>query len=358
MNPFHGLRLADPLWLLALVAIAAAIVYARRRGRGTLLYSSATLLSGAPVTAAQRAARLLPAARFGALGLVAVALARPQHGIEEYRVRTEGIAIVMAIDRSGSMRALDFEIGGERVNRLEVVKKVFSGFVEGEGKLGGRPDDTIGLVSFGGFAEDRCPLTLDHGALIQTLEGVKIPERLVDSRGRGVDDALYEESMETAIGDAIALAAARLKDSPAKSKVIVLLSDGKQTAGILDPVEAAKAAKELGIRIHTIGVGSDGPVPYPVEDRFGNVQLKVVRMEMDEQALKDVASATGGRYWNAQDTEALAQVYADIDRLEKTAVEGAIYTDYQELYRWLVLPAIGLQLLEAGLAATRLRTLP
>src|SRR6185369_11479797 len=166
----HGWRLADPLWLgVLLVAAAALALAARRRGRATLLYSSVALLRGAPVTLAQRARRLLPWLRFAALALVTVGLARPQQGMEEFRVRTEGIAIVMAIDQSGSMQALDFQVDGKRRNRLEVVKRVFREFVEGKGALQGRPDDKIGLVSFGGFASDRCPLTLDHGALLQVL---------------------------------------------------------------------------------------------------------------------------------------------------------------------------------------------
>jgi Ca-activated chloride channel family protein len=353
-----GLRLADPLWLLALIAAAAVVLHARRRGRGAVLYSSVSLLRGASATLAQRAARMLPALRSAALGLVVLGLARPQRGLEEYRVRSEGIAIVMALDRSGSMQALDFELEGRRANWLEVVKQVFREFVEGRGGLRGRPDDLIGLVSFGGFPEDRCPLTLDHGALLQTLEQVSIPEPLVDADGRIVDEQLWQESLETAIGDAIALSVERLKNAPAKSKVLILLSDGEQTAGLLDPIEAAKAAKELGVRIHAIGVGSDGLAPFPVKDRAGNVYLRPREVRLDEATLRKVAETTGGRYWNARDTEALEQVYAEIDALEKTEIEGALYTDYQDLYRGAVLTALGLLAVELLLASTRLRTLP
>jgi Ca-activated chloride channel family protein len=352
------LRLASPLWLLALVAVVGAIWYAKRRGRGTVSYSSLAPLEGAPVTLAQRVARLLPVVRFAALALVVVALARPQRGLEEFRIRTEGIAIVMAIDRSGSMQALDFELDGRRANRLAVVKRVFRDFVEGSGELGGRPDDLIGLVSFGGFAEDRCPLTLDHGALLQALDAVVIPQPIVDADGRLVDEKLYQESLATAIGDALGLSVERLKDAKAKSRVVILLSDGDNTAGVLDPLDAARAAKELGVRVHTIGVGSNGRVPFPARDAFGNDFLVQREVTMDEATLKEIASLTGGRYWNARDTDALAQVYAEIDSLERTEIEGALYTDYQELYRLLVLPALGLLLLEATLAATRLRTLP
>jgi Ca-activated chloride channel family protein len=355
----HGWRLADPLWLgVLLVAAAALALAARRRGRATLLYSSVALLRGAPVTLAQRARRLLPWLRFAALALVTVGLARPQQGMEEFRVRTEGIAIVMAIDQSGSMQALDFQVDGKRRNRLEVVKRVFREFVEGKGALQGRPDDKIGLVSFGGFASDRCPLTLDHGALLQVLDSVNFPERLFDGSGRPVNDALFQEEMQTAIGDALALACDRLKDAPDKSKVLILLSDGANDAGEIDPVEAAKAAKELGIRIHTIGVGSNDPVPFPEPDVFGNVRLVPRLVRMDEELMTKIAETTGGRFFKASDTESLERVYQDIDRLEKTKSEGVLYTDYRELYRWVLFPALGLLVLELLLSATRLRTLP
>ena len=354
----HGWRLADPLWLgVLLVAAAALALAARRRRRATLLYSSVALLRGAPVTLAQRARRLLPWLRFAALAFVTVGLARPQQGMEEFRVRTEGISILMTLDQSGSMQALDFQVDGKRRNRLEVVKRVFREFVEGKGALQGRPDDKIGLVSFGGFASDRCPLTLDHGALLQVLDSVNFPERLFDASGRPVNDALFQEEMQTAIGDALALACDRLKDAPDKSKVLILLSDGANDAGEIDPVEAAKAAKELGIRIHTIGVGSNEPVPFPVPDAFGNVRLVPRLVRMDEELMTKVAETTGGRFFKASDTESLERVYQDIDRLEKTKSEGVLYTDYRELYRQALFPALALLVLEAALAATRLRSL-
>jgi len=355
----HGWRLADPLWLGALL-VAAAVLWAaaHHRRRATLLYSSVALLRGAPVTLAQRARRLLPWLRFAALALVTLGLARPQQGMEEFRVRTEGIAIVMAIDQSGSMRALDFQVDGERRNRLEVVKRVFREFVEGKGELEGRPDDKIGLVAFGGFASDRCPLTLDHGALLRVLDDVKIPEPIYDANGQPVDVALFQEESSTAIGDGLALACDRLKDAPDKSKVVILLSDGKNETGVVDPREAAKAAQALGIRIHTIGVGSNGPVPFPERDRFGNVRLVAQVVPMDEELMKEIAATTGGQYFRATDTAALERVYQDIDRLEKTKSEGVLYTDYREHYRYVLFPALGLLVLELLLAATRLRTLP
>src|SRR5690606_12672744 len=187
----------------------------------------------------------------------------------EFRIRTEGIAIEMCIDRSGSMQAVDFQIHGRSVNRLEAVKHVFRDFVGGDGELPGRPDDLIGLIAFGGFAEALCPQTLDHGALLQILDGVDFPKPIRDREGRVINEQLLEEELQTALGDAVALAVDRLKDVPAKSRVIILLSDGENTAGIIEPADAAKAAREFGIRIYSIGVGSTGMAPFPGRDLFG-----------------------------------------------------------------------------------------
>lgn len=350
-----GLRFGAPEWLLALLLLPALGAWLHRRGRGALLLASASLFTGAPVTLAQRAAAWLERGEWLALALLILALARPQRGLEEHRLRADGIAIVMAIDRSDSMRALDFELDGKRQDRLTVVKRVFRDFVAGSDGLGGRVDDQIGLVSFGGWPEERCPLTLDHGALLQALDAVAIPEPLTDARGRPVADELHAESVSTAIGDALALAVERAQAAPAKSKVVLLLSDGENTAGLLDPLEAARAAAELGVRVHTIGVGTTGRVPFPQRDRFGQVGLVGVDVRLDEATLRGIAEATGGRYWNAQDKDALTRVYEEIDALEKTAVEGGAYVEWRELYRHLLLPAGALLLLSLALGATRLR---
>jgi Ca-activated chloride channel homolog len=352
-------RLQNPLWLgLALVVLAVAWWTDRRRPRPALLYSSVELLRGLPVTWAMRIKRLLPWLRTAGLLLVVVALARPQRGLQEFRVRTEGIAIQMCLDRSGSMQALDFALDGERVDRLTAVKRVFRDFVSGQGSLPGRPDDLIGLIAFGGYAEAKAPLTLDHGALLQVLETVRIPRPITDTRGRVVNQQLLEEEMATAIGDALLMAVDRLKDVPAKSKVIILLSDGEQTAGIAEPQQGAEAAKAFGIKIYSIGVGSTGSVPFPAVDGFGRSVLVRQQVRLDEATLKMLAETTGGKYFNAQDTKTLVEVYAEIDRLEKTATEGRLYTEYRELYPWFLLPGLGLVLLSVVLSATRFRTLP
>ncbi|MBI3270215.1 MAG: VWA domain-containing protein [Planctomycetes bacterium] len=359
-----GLRLHDPLWLVLLVPLFAATVFAVRRQRRTaVLYSSVQLLKSLPCTFALRVKRRLPWVRFAGLALAVAALARPQHGREEFRVRTEGIAIQMCIDRSGSMQALDFELDGKRANRLAVVKKAFRDFVAGSsralgGGLPGRPDDLIGLIPFGGFAESACPLTLDHGALLQVLDTVKIPEPVEDARGRVLNRELLEEEMATAIGDAVALGVERLKDVSSKTKVIILLSDGESNAGIASPEEGAAAAKAFGIKIYSIGVGTTGRVPFPAVDPFGRQVLVSRPVRIDEKTLSMLAEKTGGRYWNASDTATLEKVYAEIDKLEKTQTEGRLYTEYRELYAHALLPGLALILLELVLSATRFRSLP
>jgi len=290
--------------------------------------------------------------------LVVLALARPQRGLQEFRVRTEGIAVQMCLDRSGSMQAMDFQLDGKRTNRLTAVKKVFRDFVVGGSNLVGRPDDLIGLVAFGGFAEAKAPLTLDHGALLQVLDSVEIPKPVTDSRGRVLNQQLYQEEMATAIGDAVVTAVERLKDVTAKSKVIILLSDGEQTAGIADPQQAADVARTHGVKIYSIGVGSTGPAPFPAVDRFGREVLVRQDVRLDAETLTAIAESTGGKYFHAENTKALEDVYAEIDRLEKTLTEGRLYTEYRELYSWFLLPGITLVFGECLLSATRFRSLP
>ena len=356
MNSF---RFQDPIWLLLLIPVVGFGLLAMRRGRrSAVLYSNVELLKGLPVTFAQRSKRLLPWLKIGGMTLIVLALARPQSGREEFRVRTEGIAIEMCIDRSGSMRALDFPVEGERVNRLAAVKQVFRQFVAGEGDFDGRPDDLIGLVVFGGFADAKCPPTLDHGALLDILDTVEIPEPVVDKQGRIINERLWQEEQQTAIGDAIAVGVDRLKDLKSKSRVIVLLSDGESTAGVVQPEEAAAAAAEFGIRIYSIGVGTTGMAPYPTTDAFGRTVLRAQPVRLDEETLKMLSQKTGGRYFNAQDTEALTEVYAEIDRLEKTETEGRLYTEYREIFQSLMLPGLACVVLQTMLTATRFRGLP
>ncbi len=352
-------RLQDPFWLLLWMPVLAIGVLGIWRGHQTaVLYSSVQLLRGLPVTMMQRVKRLLPFVRLFGLVIIVFALARPQRGLHEFRVSTEGIAIQMCIDRSGSMRAMDFEIDGERVDRLEAVKDVFHDFVDGGGSLPGRPDDLIGLISFGGFAEGKSPLTLDHGALLEVLKSIQIPEPIEALRNDRRYLRMLQEEMLTAIGDSVALAVDRLKDAKAKSKVIILLSDGENTAGVVSPEDAAKAAKSFGVKIYSIGVGTTGRAPFPFRDEFGRQYFESRPVQLDEEALKMLAATTDGKYFNAKNTQALEQVYAEIDKLEKTISEGRLYTEYIELYQWFMLPGLGLVILEILLSSTRFRSLP
>jgi Ca-activated chloride channel homolog len=348
-----GFRFQEPLWLLLLLLIPALGWLMARRRKSAVLYSNVEILGRLPQTMAQRVRRLLPWVALAGFALLTIALARPQLGKEEFRIRTDGIAIEMCIDRSGSMQAMDFEIDGEPVERLTMVKKVFQDFVKG------RPDDFIGLVDFGGFAEAKCPLTLDHGALEQMLDLVIIPKEMTDSRGQVINARLLREDLSTAIGDALTLAVDRLKTAKAKSKIVILLSDGESNSGVVTPEEAAIAAKAFGIKVYTIGIGTNsGSVPFKAIDAFGREMLISQPVRIDEGTLKMIAKTTGGRYYNAQDTEALKNVYAEINQLEKTTSEGRLYTEYRELFEYALLPGLALILAQVVLISTRFRSLP
>jgi Ca-activated chloride channel family protein len=363
-------RFQDPLWLLLLIPLfLAGMLAVRRQRRVAVLYSDVKVLGSLPVTWALRAKRCLPWVRLLGLALVVIALARPQRGREEFRIRSEGIAIQMCLDRSGSMQAMDFQIDGEQVDRLTAVKRVFRDFVVGTDDLPGRPDDLIGLVAFSGYAESKCPLTLDHGALMQVLDTVELAQlqkklqqqaagqRLSRDLEQRLRQAMREEQM-TAIGDAVSLGVDRLKDVEAKSKVIILLSDGENNAGVVTPEEAAKAAEAFGIKIYSIGIGSTGWAPVPDVDAFGRRVLRRQPVKLDETTLKMLAETTGGDYFNAQDTQALEDVYAKIDRLEKTLSEGRLYSEYRELYQYPMVVGLMLVLAEIMLVSTRFRSLP
>jgi Ca-activated chloride channel family protein len=353
------LRLANPLGLLMVVPLLATLLISlHSEKRNAVLYSSARLLDALPITLAQRAKSLLPWLRFAGLLLVVIALARPQHGLRDFRVRTEGIGIAMCVDRSRSMLAMDFQINNQRVDRLQVVKQTFRDFVIGDDELPGRPDDQIGLIAFGGYAEAKSPLTLDHGALLEILDTVQIAEPIYDTEGNLIYRKFLEEEWATAIGDAVTLAVDRLKDAKAKSKVVILLSDGENNAGVTSPEEAAEAAESFGIKIYAIGVGTTGRAPFRITDNYGRERLVSQAVKLDEEALKMLAERTGGRYFNAKHTDALEGVYREIDQLEKIVTEGRLYTEYHELFQWWLLPGLAMIVFELGLRCTRFRSLP
>ena len=330
-------RFANPgvLWLLLLLPLLAAT-----RGRvgqaAALLYPSADLVRGVGRSVTARAGRARLFLRLLALVLLIVALARPQQGLGTAEIETNGIDIVLAIDVSGSMRALDFKLEGKPVDRIEVVKSVVRRFIDA------RPDDRLGMVAFAGRPYLVSPLTLDHDWLTQNLERVRI--------------GLIEDG--TAIGSAIAAGVNRLREQKAKSKVMILLTDGVNNAGKIAPVTAAEAARALGIKIYTIAAGTQGEAPMPVTDRFGNERVVMAPVEVDEDTLRKVAETTDGAFFRATDTETLEQIYAQIDKLERTTETVKRYEQYRELYHWPLVAGLLLLGLELLLVETRWRRLP
>jgi len=350
-----------PLGLVLAPLAVLAVYYAERaKGRPTAIFSSLEGLRHLPVTLAQRTRRLMPFVRALALVLLTVACARPQLGITETLVRTEGLAMQAALDTSGSMEAMDFSIDGTQTTRLEAVKRVFSEFVAGNRKVGleGRANDLIGLVAFGGYADSRCPMTLDHGALLDVVMSLQTPQPLYNRQGRIVNEELMREEGATAIGDGLALSLERLKGVVAKSKIVVLLSDGVNNAGVAEPLQAAELAQQMGVKIYTIGIGRSGEAPFRGKDPFGRTQFVRRYVEFDEKLLKELATRTGGTYFHAEDTTGLRQVYATIDHLERSETERAEFLDYRELYYGPLIAGLCLLLLDAVLLATRFRALP
>jgi Ca-activated chloride channel family protein len=270
-----------------------------------------------------------------ALGLVClvIALARPQFGLATQKITSNGIDMMMCLDTSGSMNAQDLQ-----PTRVAAARRVSQQFVSE------RPDDRIGLVVFSAVAFTQCPLTTDHQALQTLLDGVKIGMTRTDG---------------TAIGSAIATCINRLKDVPGKSKVIILLTDGSNNSGEIDPITAAKMAAKYGIKIYTIGMGTKGLAPISVPDpTFGGERTVMVRGDLDEGTLQKIADLTGGKFFRATDTEALAGVYSEINRLEKREAPKTEIVDYRELYPWFLVPALALLGLNALLERTLLQEVP
>ena len=266
------------------------------------------------------------------LSLLVVSLARPRYGEREEIIVSEGIDIVLGLDISGSMRAEDFQPD----NRLHVAKEVARRFIEG------RKGDRIGLVVFASSAYTQCPLTTDYPVLLKMLDEVDFG---------GIKDG-------TAIGMAVATGVNRLREATSPSRVLILLTDGRNNAGTIDPITAAKLAKAVGVRIHTIGAGSQEEAPYPVEDPIFGKRYVMMPVQVDEGTLKQVAEITGGSYFRATDAGTLEAIYRTIDSMEKTRVETRTYVDYSEFGSVLLLPALGLLLLEMILRAGPLRKLP
>ena len=333
------IRLANPWILLACLLIPPVVYLAgafAKNMRSSLRFSNQDLTGDLKPSLRVRLSGKLIYLRMMGLILIILAASRPQSVLEETRIYIEGIDIVLDVDVSTSMRAMDFEIRGKRVNRLEIVKKVVSEFIQK------RVNDRIGMVAFSGLAYTVCPLTLDHDWLEKNIERVRI--------------GMIEDG--TAIGSAITGALNRLKDTEAKEKIIILLTDGRNNAGRISPMVAAEAAAAMGVRIYTIGAGTKGLAPYPVEDMFGNVVLRPVQIDIDEKLLKEIAEVTGGAYFRATDTESLKDIYERIDKLEKTPMEETGYNIYKELFGFVLIPGLALLLLEVFLFNTFFRRIP
>lgn len=327
----------SPLFLLLLPLVILAVIYAQRKNLSSgFKFSSAELVQGLKPTFKVLLSKRIIYLRLLGVILIILALARPQSPIADSQINTEGIDIVLALDSSTSMLAEDFKINGQRENRVEAVKDVVKNFIKG------RNSDRIAIVTFAARAYTVCPLTLDYNWLLSNLERIK-PGMLEDG---------------TAIGSGLATSLNRLKNSKAKSKVVILLTDGRNNFGKISPLTAAEAAKALKIKVYTIGAGSKGPVPYPMRDFLGNKIYQQVEVDMDEDVLSQIASITGAKFYRATDTESLRQIYSEIDRLEKTPMQEKGYLQYNELFPMFLIPGLLLLFLEVVLMNTILRKVP
>ena len=332
------MRFANPEWLLLLLFIPVLIyryIGRERRKSGRIRFSDTRLFRRIGPSFSLRLRHSLIAFRCVALVLLIAAMARPQSGREGREILSQGIDIALAIDVSSSMEAKD--LADQRKTRLEVCKEVVAQFAQG------RANDRLGLVVFAAEAYTQCPLTLDYGVFLNFLDGVEIAGKDWDG---------------TAIGLGIATAVNRLRESEAKSKVIILLTDGKNNRGEIDPMTAARAAEAVGIRIYAIGAGSRGTIMQEVDGGIFGKRFVPVKVEIDEETLKKVADATGGKYFRATSEEKLEEIYAEIGEMEKTEIKVREYVDYRELFHLFLYPGLALLSLELVLGNTRFRRLP
>lgn len=321
----HNITFAHPWYLLGLLLVPLLVVWwlwRYRKQDAAVQHSDIAVFDDIGKGLRVRLRWLPYALRCVAVGAMVVALARPQSSLSRQEMTVEGIDIVMAMDISGSMLAEDF-----RPNRLEAAKKVAADFIEG------RKSDRMGLVVFAGQAFTQVPLTVDHHVLLQQLGGVK--------------SGVVRDG--TALGDGLATAINRIKDSEAKSKVIILLTDGVNNQGSVDPMSAAEIAKMYDIRLYTIGVGSLGKAPYPFRDQFGRVHYQNIDVEIDEPLMRQMAEATDdGRYFRATNKKALEEIFSQIDKMEKSKIDVTQYAqtkDEQAPWLWLAFLALAAEML-------------
>ena len=332
MNLFF--RFADP-WVLAGLVLVPALLYwflkKTPMRSATVRFSNLGLVREIQPGRRLGPRIVLAILRVLAVGFIVMAVARPQSGIRGEEVITQGVDLILAMDISSSMLAEDI-----RPNRVEAAKQVAAKFVQG------RKHDRIGMVVFSAQGFTQCPLTLDYGILLQFLEQIHV--------------GMIEDG--TAIGMGLATAVNRLRTSEAKSKVIVLLTDGRNNRGEIDPVTAAQLAEAFGIRIYTIGAGTRGTAMYPVNDPFFGKRYVPMQVDIDENVLGEIARITGGRYFRATDRQSLEAIYREIDELEKTKIKVKEYTRYSEWFMIFAGTALLMLLVEAGLANTRFRKIP
>ena len=329
------LHFANPGFLFLLLLIPLLVwryVRRMRQGQGSLQFASTMALEGIRTSWTVRFGHLLFGISMLALAFGILALARPQKGTQSEEVLTEGVDIVIALDASGSMAAEDFEPR----NRFAVAKLVVGKFVEG------LRHDRAGLVVFAARAYTRCPLTLDYGALQNVLGGIELGT---------IEDG-------TAIGNALATSLNRLRESKAKSKVIILVTDGVNNRGEIQPLDAARLAQALGVKVYTVGVGSSGTARFPVNDPVYGKVYADLKVEIDEESLKQIAGLTGGFYYRATDRPSLERIFEDIGRLEKTKIKVKTYTHYNERFIYFLVPALVLVFFGTIAGHTRFRKIP
>lgn len=342
---------ANPWFLLFVLPLAVAAWRLLRHGRRAGVRFSA--LARLPAKAAgwrARVAALTPWMLLAGLALLTVASARPRSPLARQSKSVDAIAIAMTVDVSGSMDALDLTPRGERFSRettrLAVVKKLFAQFVEK------RPDDLIGLVTFGGYAATRSPLTADHAALLNVLKGVQIPSIALDAQGRPI----AEDEQMTAVGDGLAMSLARLKDAKPTSKIVILLSDGVSNTGAVEPDAAAAAAKKMGVKVYAIGVGTRARrTPIFGRDFFGRQTVQYADMTFDEKQLKSIAAETGGTYFPVNDRDSLEKALEEIDQLETTKLEADAYDRWEEHFVPFLLAGVLLVLCAVSLSMSAAR---
>jgi Ca-activated chloride channel homolog len=331
------IRFLQPEWFWVFALLPLVMLWRGRRGPvAAIQYPDISLARAVSRRTRSRVGGLMWLWPILAAALMIVGLARPQRMHSRTEVTANGIDIVLLLDVSGSMQALDFTLQGQRLNRIAIVKTVVSKFIDE------RPNDRIGLIAFAASPYLVSPLTLDHDWLQQNLERVNV--------GVGDDG--------TAIGSAIAAGVNRLRGTSAKSKVVILLTDGVNNSGKISPLAAAEAAQALGVKVYTIGVGVRGKAPIPVRDEAGRQHIILATVDVDEKTLQAVAEQTGAQFYRATDTDSLQRIYDQINRFETSAQSVERFEHVDELYRWPLYVAVGILGTGLLLQHTRFRRLP